>query len=153
MYEVTHKSAKNKSCVFHGIVFDSKKEGGHYRQFEIMKEQGKIKDFHKQVLIEFYLESRIEKTEAGDIQIPPLVRAKVRLNNVYLNEVQPTLFTKKLCQYKCDFLVEHNGELLNDGVMEFVEVKGRESFEWKRGWDLLEACYGLDPKFKLSIIK
>ncbi len=154
MHTVENKYSKIKTCNYHGHIFESRKEGGHFRNFEKLKEKGLIKDFHKQTLIEFYIKSIVQVDGRGDRhQSNPIILARVRLRDVYLNEVQPDLMTKKLVNYKCDFLVEHNGGVLNDGVKEFVEVKGRISQDWKRCWDLLEACFGLNEDYKLSIIK
>ena len=51
-----------------------------------------------------------------------------------------------ICTYKMDFVVEHL-----DGITEFIEVKGFATPVWRLKWKLLEALYGDNPNYKLTI--
>ena len=64
---------------------------------------------------------------------------------------------KKICldvnkhhitNYYVDFEVFHN-----DGVIEYVEIKGFETPEWRLKWRLFEAIYGDQPNVKLTVVK
>jgi hypothetical protein len=41
-----------------------------------------------------------------------------------------------ICNYYIDFIITHN-----DGIQEYVEVKGIETPEWKLKWKLFQALY------------
>lgn len=53
-----------------------------------------------------------------------------------------------IANYFIDFVVEHN-----DGMKEYVEVKGFETDVWKMKWKIFEALYSEDKMNKLTIIK
>lgn len=52
-----------------------------------------------------------------------------------------------ICNYRMDFVIYHH-----DGRTEFLEVKGFPTDVWKMKWKLLEALYGDNKKYKLTII-
>lgn len=53
-----------------------------------------------------------------------------------------------ICNYYIDFVVTHN-----DGVKEYIEVKGFETDVWKMKWKLFEALYAEKENTVLTIIK
>lgn len=53
-----------------------------------------------------------------------------------------------ICNYYIDFKVLHN-----DGTIEYVEVKGFETDEWRLKWKLFEALYSRGTMVKLTIVK
>lgn len=60
-----------------------------------------------------------------------------------------SVYGKEIALYVIDFKIEHN-----DGSIEYVEVKGFETSEWKIKWRLFEAIYAHDhPEVKLTIVK
>ena len=55
---------------------------------------------------------------------------------------------EKICTYICDFQIFHN-----DGSMEFVEVKGNETKEWKLKKKLILATFFKEhPKYKFTVL-
>lgn len=55
---------------------------------------------------------------------------------------------KHITNYFIDFAVDHN-----DGIREFVEIKGFETEVWRLKWKLFEALYGSLPNIRLTVIK
>lgn len=53
-----------------------------------------------------------------------------------------------ICNYYIDFMVMHN-----DDRVEYVEVKGFETPEWRLKWKLFEALYSALPNTILSVVK
>ena len=53
-----------------------------------------------------------------------------------------------ICNYYIDFMIEHN-----DGLIEYVEVKGFATEVWRLKWKLCEAQYGKNPNYKLTIVR
>lgn len=53
-----------------------------------------------------------------------------------------------ICDYYIDFEVEHN-----DGLIEYVEVKGFETEVWRLKWKIFESIYGRNPNYKLTIVR
>ena len=53
-----------------------------------------------------------------------------------------------VCTYRIDFVVYHN-----DGITEYVEVKGWPTPVWRLKWKLFEAIFGSNEKTKLTIIQ
>lgn len=53
----------------------------------------------------------------------------------------------KVCNYFVDFLITHN-----DGLLEYVEVKGFITDLWKLKWKLFEDKMGKDARYKLTIV-
>lgn len=53
-----------------------------------------------------------------------------------------------IANYFIDFVIHHN-----DGIKEYVEVKGFETETWKLKWKLFESLYSGDPMVKLTIVK
>lgn len=51
-----------------------------------------------------------------------------------------------ICNYFMDFVVEHN-----DGVTEFIEIKGFETNVWQLKWKMLNDKYGKDSKYKITL--
>ena len=52
-----------------------------------------------------------------------------------------------IANYWIDFIVEHN-----DGLKEYVEVKGYPTPDWKIKWKLFEALYSQEPNTKLTVV-
>lgn len=55
---------------------------------------------------------------------------------------------KHIANYYIDFVVYHNCETL-----EYVEVKGFETPEWRLKWKLFHALYGHLPNVLLTVVK
>lgn len=53
-----------------------------------------------------------------------------------------------ITNYYIDFIVEHN-----DGLKEYVEVKGFETPVWQLKWRLFEALYSALPNVSLTVVK
>jgi len=53
-----------------------------------------------------------------------------------------------ITNYYIDFIVHHN-----DGTMEYVEVKGFETPEWRLKWKLFDALYGQLENVRLKVVK
>jgi len=54
-----------------------------------------------------------------------------------------------ICNYYIDFVITHN-----DGILEYVEVKGFETPEWRLKWKLFEAIFTVDhPEHTLTVVK
>ena len=53
-----------------------------------------------------------------------------------------------IANYMIDFVITHN-----DGVKEYVEVKGFETEVWRLKWKLFEALYGDNIDTRLTIVK
>lgn len=53
-----------------------------------------------------------------------------------------------ITNYMIDFVITHN-----DGVKEYVEVKGFETEVWRLKWKLFEALYGDNIDTRLTIVK
>jgi hypothetical protein len=53
-----------------------------------------------------------------------------------------------IADYYIDFVVTHN-----DGSIEYVEVKGFETPEWRMKWKLFEALYDRIPGVRLTVVK
>jgi hypothetical protein len=53
-----------------------------------------------------------------------------------------------VADYYIDFVVEHN-----DDTIEYVEVKGFETPEWRLKWKLFEALYSRQPTVRLTVVK
>lgn len=56
-----------------------------------------------------------------------------------------------ITNYFIDFEVEHN-----DGIIEYIEVKGYETMEWQLKWKLTEALYNKEiqnGKVKITVVK
>lgn len=51
-----------------------------------------------------------------------------------------------ICNYYIDFVVEHN-----DGITEYLEMKGLAMPVWKMKWRLFEALYSDKPDVKLTV--
>ena len=54
----------------------------------------------------------------------------------------------RICDYYIDFQIEHL-----DGTVELLETKGIKTPEWVIKWKLLEAMYGNDPNYKLTLVQ
>jgi len=52
-----------------------------------------------------------------------------------------------VCNYRIDFVVYHN-----DGITEYVEMKGVPTALWSLKWKLFEALYSELPNTKLTVI-
>ncbi|HEY6436557.1 MAG TPA: DUF1064 domain-containing protein [Ignavibacteriaceae bacterium] len=55
---------------------------------------------------------------------------------------------KHIANYYIDFVLYHM-----DGLVEYVEVKGFETPEWKLKWKMFEALYGDKPNTRLTVVK
>lgn len=55
---------------------------------------------------------------------------------------------KHIANYFIDFKILHN-----DGIVEYVEVKGFETDTWRLKWKLFDALYGDDNMVRLTIVK
>lgn len=53
-----------------------------------------------------------------------------------------------ITNYYVDFLIYHT-----DMTLEYVEVKGFETPEWKLKWKLFEATYSNKPNTRLTVVK
>lgn len=53
-----------------------------------------------------------------------------------------------IANYYVDFLIHHN-----DGLKEYVEVKGFETDTWKLKWKLFEALYSGGDDVRLTVVK
>ena len=53
-----------------------------------------------------------------------------------------------ICNYYVDFKITHN-----DGSVEYVEVKGFQTSEWRLKWKMFEAKYGDLPDVKLTVVR
>lgn len=77
------------------------------------------------------------RKKAGDIKDwKPQVTLDLRINGIHI------------CNYRIDFVVEHN-----DGITEYVEVKGFETRDWLLKWRIFEAIYGHLPNVRLTVVK
>ena len=54
----------------------------------------------------------------------------------------------KVCNYYMYFVVEHN-----DGVMEYIEVKGFKTAVWRLKWKLFKDKMGKDSKIKITLLE
>ena len=52
----------------------------------------------------------------------------------------------RVCNYNIDFVVEHN-----DGVIEYIEVKGFKTALWRLKWKLFKDKMGKDSKVKITL--
>lgn len=141
---------KTKSNFYGKSQFDSRKEAGEARNFDREVERGEIKGYVKQYRIDFYASNMmvlrngdVIKLQDGQVVYPD--HLPVILANPGDNERR---YSSYLLSYYVDFKVEHN-----DGVIEFVEVKGLKSKDFKMKWALMEAVYGNDPAYQLTIIR
>jgi len=123
---------KVKNCKHKGSQFDSNKEGGEARDLDRKLEKGEIKRYQKQFRVDFFIKY---------IDNNPVIIA----NPDDPNDRRYSTFFKS---YLVDFMVVHN-----DDTIEFIEVKGLVSQDWKQKWILLEAVYGNHPNYKLTLIK
>lgn len=53
--------------------------------------------------------------------------------------------------YKIDFVVFHNGKILEEGVKEYIEIKGFETSTWRLKWKIFEAMMKDEDKVKLTV--
>ena len=53
-----------------------------------------------------------------------------------------------ICNYYIDFIVYHH-----DKTIEYVEVKGFETWLWRIKWKLFEALYSDKPNIILTVVK
>jgi len=74
------------------------------------------------------------RKKAGEVQeIIPQYKIDLGINGVHI------------CNYYIDFKV-----ILSDGIVEYHEVKGKETDLWRLKWKLTQAIY---PDYKLVLIK
>lgn len=116
--------------------FDSKFERDFGYIVEQMKQSGEIKDYQRQVTIDFYGEIDYNKPD----QI--MLRISIRSQTSPLKSSGGKFI--KLTSYKVDFLLIHN-----DDSKELIECKGYETDAWKIKWALLSCS----SNYKLTIIK
>lgn len=77
------------------------------------------------------------RVKAHDIKSwKPQVKIKLESNGYFI------------CNYYIDFEIEHN-----DGLVEYVEVKGFETEVWRLKWRIFESIYGHNPNYKLTIVR
>lgn len=63
-------------------------------------------------------------------------------------KIDLTVEGKHICNYYIDFVIHHN-----DGMLEYVEIKGFATDVWKIKWKMFCALYEDLPNIKLSVIK
>jgi len=128
MYNQIKSYRKCEHNVYNGMYFDSRKEAGEGRHLEQLKEKGEIKDWQKQYKLDFYVEIIKNK--------PILIcNPDSHVNKMFL------------LRYYIDFFVTHN-----DGTIELIEVKGQQTNDYRLKRNLMEAVYGNDPNYQLTII-
>lgn len=64
-------------------------------------------------------------------------------------KIELRVYGKLICNYYIDFVIEHN-----NGLEEYVEIKGFITDVWKLKWKLFETIYGYEyPDKILTVIK
>lgn len=97
---------KNIKQEYNGSRYDSKKEANKAYELDMLKRAGEIKDWQKQVKIEF----NFKKTKNGWVLTDESAQKLKEQNREFAH----------LFNYFIDFLVFHN-----DGTEEYIEVKGK----------------------------
>ncbi len=54
----------------------------------------------------------------------------------------------RVCTYTIDFVVHYP-----DGITEYVETKGRPTYDWRLKWKLFEALYSKHPDTRLVVVQ
>lgn len=119
-----------KSTEYEGQVYHSKKEAGYAAELDLLKRAKEILDWGRQVKVSFNVCPDCAKLNDGNCKDHPKTK-QFHLANYYV-----------------DFIVYYP-----DGIVEWVEVKGFETPEWKMKWRMLEAVYGNNESYKLTVIR
>lgn len=120
-----------KKTEYDGKVYHSGMEADYAAQLDLMKRAKQIRGWERQVKISFGV-------------CPNCARITYTDKCFHCPHEKPFHLTN----YYIDFVVDHF-----DNTEEFVEVKGQETADWRIKWKLLEAVYGKDEDYKLTIIK
>lgn len=126
---------KNKIIVNNGQKYDSILESKVGQDLEILKKAGEIKDYERQVKVEFNFIFQ----ENGEIIFTTEPRLELKNSN---KEVM------HLFNYFVDFKVYHN-----DDMIEFIEVKGMWIEPGLTKFKLLEIYLKNKPGYKLTVMK
>jgi len=126
---------KNKIIVNNGQKYDSILESKVGQDLEILKKAGEIKDYERQVKVEFNFIFQ----ENGEIIFTTEPRLELKNSN---KEVM------HLFNYFVDFKVYHN-----DDMIEFIEVKGMWIEPGLTKFKLLEIYLKNKPEYKLTVMK
>ncbi len=95
-------------------------------------------------------DSKFERNFSGELDL----RVKAGDVTSYRHHVRiPLCFTVdgiefRICDYVIDYVVE-----CADGITEYVEVKGRETADWRLKWKMFEALYSRRPLTRLLVVK
>ena len=101
----------------------------------------------KQTFQGYSYDSKLEAGVAQDLDL------RQKAGDIASWERQKTIrlyaYGKHICNYRIDFVVTHN-----DGIREYLEVKGFETDVWKLKWKLFEAQMAEEePMARLTIIR
>lgn len=115
-----------------------------YNRFLIKQGAGASKSKYKNkssVYNNYAYDSAMEARYAAKLDL--LVKAKKVKSYKRQHKLSIDIAGKHICNYYVDFMVE-----LPNGFIEYHEVKGFETPEWKLKWKLATAIYGFE-KFVL----
>ena len=89
------------------------------------------------------------KKEAGKAEELDLLKQAGEIRD-FERQVKIELFGQriKICNYYVDFKIFHN-----DGTIEYLEIKGFETPEWRLKWLLMDDNFGNNPLVKLTVEK
>lgn len=93
--------------------------------------------------------SKREATKAFELDL--LLRAKLITKWEKQKKISLDVNGCHICNYYIDFIIYHNGGVLDDGITEYCEIKGFETSTWRIKWKLFEALYGSTPNIKLTV--
>jgi len=125
---------RNVKQEYNGVRYDSKKEAYKAYELDLLLKAGEIKGWDRQVRLSFnIMYERGRPVLTGE-------RAKD------LKEKGKVFW--HLWDYLIDFVIYHN-----NGSIEYLEIKGLETPEWKKKWKLTEALYNDHPTIFLTVEK
>ena len=125
------KKYHNKPCEYNGIMYDSTLEARVAADLDLEVRAGLIDRWERQVRISFYLCLRCAHLSV----IPKCADHPIE---------KPTILATYVCDFKAYW---------KDGTIEFREAKGKSLDIFKFKWRMLEAIYGNDDTYRLTIVK
>jgi len=126
---------KNTNQDTDGVAYHSKLEAHEGQNLIDKLEKKEIMGFTRQYKLSFYL--------------APVTATKCN-ETIHVLRCNPSDYDRSegffMDNYYIDFMVEHL-----DGTIELIEVKGQQTQDWRKKWNMTEAIFGKDPGYLLKV--
>lgn len=127
--------SKHKKTVYNGIKYHSGWEAKFAAELDKKKNNGLIKDWTRQVKIEFNIINQNGKAILTDTPAYGLKQQNIPFYHI--------------CSYYIDFVVVNN-----DDSLEYIEIKGYETELWRLKFKIFEALFSIIyPDIVIKVIK